>query len=108
MYKINHFLFLKGSYKINWYEERRRNTRQKTQKKCKKIKIKHYINPFTFATRRSYLFSRIIQILILERYATLPMVKFRAGPPVIQLNKKLIMSAFREPLKYYDCYDSCH
>ena len=33
MYKINHFVFLKGSYKINWYEERRRNTRQKTKKK---------------------------------------------------------------------------
>ena len=29
MYKINHFLFLKGSYEINWYEERRRNTLKK-------------------------------------------------------------------------------
>ena len=81
---------------------------KKQKKNVKKIKIKHYINPFTFATRRSYLFSRIIQILELERYATLPMVKFRAGPPVIQLKKKIIMSAFREPLKYYDCYDGCH
>ena len=32
MYKINHFLFLKGSYEINWYEERRRNTRQTNKK----------------------------------------------------------------------------
>ena len=37
MYKINHFLFMKRSYEINWYEERARNTRQ--------IKL----NPFTFA-----------------------------------------------------------
>ena len=28
-------------------------------------------------------FSPVIQIPILERYAILPMVKFRAGPPVI-------------------------
>ena len=55
---------------------------------------------------RSDLFPPIIQIPILELYTTLPMVKFRAGPPVIQL-KKLIMSASRESLKYYDCYDSC-
>ena len=42
MYEINHFLFLKGSYEINWYEKRRRKTRQKKKKKT--------LNPFTFAT----------------------------------------------------------
>ena len=46
MYKINHFLFLKGSYEINWYEERTKNPRKKKKKKKKKKKL----NPFTFAT----------------------------------------------------------
>ena len=43
MYKINHFLFLKGSYEINWYEERRRNTRQK-KKKTKSLHIRNLKN----------------------------------------------------------------
>ena len=42
MYKINHFLFPKGSYEINWYEEKRRDFKTKTKKKT--------LNPFTFAT----------------------------------------------------------
>ena len=63
MFKINHFLFLKGSYEVNWYEERRRNTRPK-KKKTKTL------NPFTFANWRSDLFPPIIQIPILELYAT--------------------------------------
>ena len=68
------------------------------------------LKPRSFHIRnlKEVIFSPVIQIPILERYATLPMVKFRAGKPVIQLLKKLIMTALREPLKYYDCYDSCH
>ena len=49
MYKINHFLFLEGSYEINWYEERRRNTRQPawgSQPKRSDLFFPCYTNPY--------------------------------------------------------------
>ena len=33
MYKINHFLFLKGSYEINWYAKEGETSKKKKKKK---------------------------------------------------------------------------
>ena len=91
MYKINHFLFPKGSYEINWYEEKRRDFKKKKKKNTKSFHIRnlkkwsyfpYYTNSY-IGTLRNIAHGQI------------------SGKATCDSIKKLIMS--REPLKYYDC-----